>query len=277
MTFQLRLQVFHSHPLFSVESRVGAVATRASLRFPPPLIEPDVRISRIRLSDRVHRQTHGEAAFRFLLRLAVQLPRKRPDLARCFQAHRQSPHLGFFESAPEARVLPSTGIARLQRYYDPLRVSAWPPSLPRAEPPGLGFPHSPESPSLHAVPLTPVDPTGVPVGDFPVGAAFPDVMAGRRPRLHFRGLLRLHTCYGLQVRSTTQGGPAPAGSQGFGPVRPVAGLSRLSATRLTDNYLGGTSTHWRSAPLGRTRHSGFMPKSPTAILRSVKNLSSLKR
>jgi hypothetical protein len=44
-------------------------------------------------------------------------------------------------------------------------------------------------------------------------------------------------------------------SQGFGPVRPVAGLSRLSATRLTDNYLGGTSTHWRSAPLGRTQHS----------------------
>jgi len=33
-------------------------------------------------------------------------------------------------------------------------------------------------------------------------------------------------------------------SQGFVPVRPVAGLSRSSATRLTDNYLGGTSTHW---------------------------------
>ncbi|MGD0012221.1 MAG: hypothetical protein ABSE93_27240, partial [Terriglobia bacterium] len=45
--------------------------------------------------------------------------------------------------------------------------------------------------------------------------------------------------------------------QGFGPVRPVAGLSRLSATRLTDDYLGGTSTHWRSAPLGRTQHPRF--------------------
>ena len=41
---------------------MGAVATRASSRFPSPLIEPDVRISRIRLSDRVHRQTHGAAA-----------------------------------------------------------------------------------------------------------------------------------------------------------------------------------------------------------------------
>jgi len=41
---------------------MGAVATRASSRFPSPLIEPDVRISRIRLSDRIHRQTHGAAA-----------------------------------------------------------------------------------------------------------------------------------------------------------------------------------------------------------------------
>jgi hypothetical protein len=30
-------------------------------RFPFPLIEPDVRIARIRLSDRIHRQAHGRA------------------------------------------------------------------------------------------------------------------------------------------------------------------------------------------------------------------------
>ena len=30
----------------------------ASLRFPSPLIEPDVRISRIRLSDWLHREAH---------------------------------------------------------------------------------------------------------------------------------------------------------------------------------------------------------------------------
>ena len=41
---------------------MGAVAAHVSPRFPSPLIEPDVRISRIRLSDRVHRQTHGGAA-----------------------------------------------------------------------------------------------------------------------------------------------------------------------------------------------------------------------
>jgi hypothetical protein len=39
-----------------VESRRGAVAgaMEASLRFLSPLIEPDVRISRIRLSDWLH-------------------------------------------------------------------------------------------------------------------------------------------------------------------------------------------------------------------------------
>ena len=88
------------------------------------------------------------------------------------------------------------------------------------------------------------------VGDFPVGAAFPDVVAGRHPRLHFRGLLRLHTCYGLQGRSATL-----RGLRHKAPARPVTKPGRLSATRLTDNYLGGTSTHWRSAPLGRTQHS----------------------
>ena len=45
--------------MLSVESGLGAVATRTSSRFPPPLIEPDVRISRIRLSDWFHGVAHG--------------------------------------------------------------------------------------------------------------------------------------------------------------------------------------------------------------------------
>ena len=35
-------------------------------------------------------------------------------------------HLDHFESVPEARALPSTGVTRLQKYYDPLRL---PPGL----------------------------------------------------------------------------------------------------------------------------------------------------
>jgi len=44
-----------------VEPRMGAAAAKSPLRFPSPLIEPDVRISRIRLSERVHRKAHGRA------------------------------------------------------------------------------------------------------------------------------------------------------------------------------------------------------------------------
>jgi hypothetical protein len=61
-----------------VESRTGAVATLKSLRLPSPLIKPDVRISRIRLSDRLHRPAHGDT--RGCLRLTIQLPRKSSDL-----------------------------------------------------------------------------------------------------------------------------------------------------------------------------------------------------
>ena len=45
----------------AVESRKGAVVCTAlaSLRFPSPLIKPDVRISRIRLSDWLHPEAHG--------------------------------------------------------------------------------------------------------------------------------------------------------------------------------------------------------------------------
>jgi len=42
-----------------VESRKGAGTRQQRPRFPSPLIEPDVRISRIRLSDGLQREAHG--------------------------------------------------------------------------------------------------------------------------------------------------------------------------------------------------------------------------
>jgi hypothetical protein len=59
----------------------------------------------------------------------------------------------------------------------------------------------------------------------PSRAAFPDIQAGRRPRLHFRGLLRLHTRYGPPDRSTAQSGLCHEAS-----TSPVARQSRSSAT-----------------------------------------------
>ncbi len=44
-----------------VEDGRGSLGHSASLRFPSPLIEPDVRLSRIRLSDWLHRKAHGGA------------------------------------------------------------------------------------------------------------------------------------------------------------------------------------------------------------------------
>src|SRR5258708_15489120 len=63
-----------------------------------------------------------ETVARLFLRLLIQLPLKHPDLNRCFQAHRQSPLLSFFQSTSEVRVLSSTGVTRLPRSYDPLRL-----------------------------------------------------------------------------------------------------------------------------------------------------------
>ena len=64
---------------------------------------------------------------RLVLRLAIQLALKFPDLTRCCQTHRQSPFLPSFTSTPEVRALSSAGITRPPRSYSPLRLSDWPP------------------------------------------------------------------------------------------------------------------------------------------------------
>ena len=44
------------------------------------------------------------------------------------------PHLSIFESAPEVRVLSSTGVTRLQRSYDPVRLPPEPPPVATLRP-----------------------------------------------------------------------------------------------------------------------------------------------
>src|SRR6266852_7373022 len=51
-----------------VEDGRGSLSHSATLRFPSPLIEPDVPISGIRLSDWLHREVHGEQTNRTRLR-----------------------------------------------------------------------------------------------------------------------------------------------------------------------------------------------------------------
>src|ERR1700733_4092752 len=75
-----------------------------------------------------------EAELRFRLRLTIEPSLKGPDLFGCFEAHRQSPILTVFESVPEVRSLPSTGITRVQQYYAPVRLPPDPPPYATLKP-----------------------------------------------------------------------------------------------------------------------------------------------
>ncbi len=159
---------------------------------------------------------------------------------------------------PEVRALPSAGITRPQRYYGPVRRPPVPSpnaTLKPQPPNGWASPDYPRYLSDVPCPLPRWTETGARVDCFPVRAAFPVTQAGRRPYLHFRGLLGLHSRYGPPDRSTAQGGRCHEAS-----ARPVAQPDRSSATRPVDNSLGGTFLHWQHAPSGRTEKSGLAPE-----------------
>ncbi len=80
----------------------------AMLRFHTPLIEPDVRISRIRLSDK------GSG-------LWLVMSSEASELFPEFLGSHQSPGSCSFRHSLELRPLPSTGVTRLHRYYGPFR------------------------------------------------------------------------------------------------------------------------------------------------------------
>ena len=88
----------------------GALVVRPWLRFHIPLIEPDMQISRIRLSDKTSRlcfrvQRHLQFLNPLRSLSDAQSPRSFTTYCVCL----------------ELRSLPSTGITQLQRYYEPLR------------------------------------------------------------------------------------------------------------------------------------------------------------
>src|SRR3954451_15759362 len=132
-----------------VEDGRGGLGHAATLRFPSPLIKPDVRISRIRLSDWFHLAAHGGHQVRCVLPKQWALADAPSSTDRCpssprgkasseapgyswvFQAHRQSPILSSVQSAPEARALPSASITRPPRSYGPLRLPSDPPPVRR--------------------------------------------------------------------------------------------------------------------------------------------------
>jgi hypothetical protein len=156
----------------------------------------------VRRPDLVVEQIEPER--RLSLGLAIQLSLQSPDCFRCSQAHRQSPHLVRFEYTPEVRVLSSTGVTRLQRYYDPVRLPCEPMPYGTVEAATLvqhGSPPLTRSPVSTCCSHYPGGPTQVRLSAAsPDRAAFPELRSGRRPQLPFRGLLRLHSHYRPSIR-----------------------------------------------------------------------------
>jgi hypothetical protein len=129
-------------------------------RFPSPLIEPDVPISGIRLSDWLHRMTDGSlshasgsngSGLRLCLRHAVELPLKDPDLpvlpgsspitrsSPSSKAHQKS------GSFPPSELPGFIGTMTLW-YYDPVRLPPQPPpnvGVEVATPAATGLPRCP--------------------------------------------------------------------------------------------------------------------------------------
>ena len=118
-------------------------------RFHSPLIKPDVRISRIRLSGWLHRGHTVGGDMSVIHGTATPWHRDTVSSAKfgsswCFQAHRQSPHLIRFENAPEVRALSSAGITRLRRSYDPVRLPPWPSPVATLRPCNAGGAKGPD-------------------------------------------------------------------------------------------------------------------------------------
>jgi hypothetical protein len=235
------IRAFEAH----VESRTGAVAVP---RFPSPLIKPDVRISRIRLSDWFHRVHTGSgehrASFvpRFPSASRYSLLESLPDSYGASQACANSPTFVSFDKHtrsqgpslrrryPASAVLwPCPTPARVHRHYTVLEPR--PPTL-------MGLPRLPASPFQRAVSNTPADKAGALVDFFPAHAAFPEQETGRHLHRFFRGLLELHSRYGPLDRSTAHGGLCHEAS-----TQPVAQPSRSSASGSIDNCPDGTFLH----------------------------------
>src|SRR6202048_4636035 len=134
-------------------------------------------------------------------------------------------HLAFFESIPEVRVLPSTGITRLQRSYYPVRLPPMPPPEATLRPLPSHQRVSPDYPNhLSNVPCPlprRIERVRMSIAS-PHHAAFPKWQEGRHPHCHFRGLLRLSPRSGPPDRSAAHRRPLSRGSNPCGyPHKPL--------------------------------------------------------
>ena len=178
--------------------------------------------------------------------LHAQLAGKLPDLRGALQACAKPPTAAFFNKHTRSQGPFLHRRYPVHRYHDPVRLPLEPMPYGTVEAATLAQ-HGPPPLARSSVLTCGAHYPGGPVqvrlsAASPDRAAFPELRAGRRPQLPFQGLLRLHSHYGPSSCSPARGGPRPP--QGRlrrrASIQPIAQLSRLSATGLTDHCPGGT-------------------------------------
>lgn len=209
---------------------------RPWLRFHTPLIEPDVRSYRIRLSDKtsrfLSRATPSAVSGRSLELIGCPISRSLTTCCVCL----------------ELRPLPSTGITRLHRYYEPLRH----PSAPGLSLTGVRLiipDHALGLPVLRALSLCTCcrHYPGAADGRSPRSFTHPCQpspipLSGRPTHRPFRGLLGVHSRCGLHTRAVTKFVTAIRGLQTFRHLHACPGCFRL------ERLPGGSCTHWKTPP-----------------------------
>lgn len=161
----------------------------------------------------------------------------------------------------ELRLLPSTGVTRLHRYYEPLRHPKAPgPSLAGVRlviaDHALGFPVLRAPPLCTCCRHYPGAATGISLCSITQSyQPSPIWQSGRPAHRPFRGLLGVHSRYGLHTRAVTVcRDTLDRRLQPFRCLHGCSGCFRL------EQLPGGACTHWKSAAFSRrtpeadTRH-----------------------
>ena len=184
-----------SIPASGVEVRRGG----SSLRFRTPLIEPDGRVSRIRLSDGLRRRHTGHQTLRppqslcgdrSIRSVGVLSPKGQSPWDRTSGPLAGTPEARPLRSTGVSGFIATTGLSDFRPGRRPVRRST--PARQRpADADRIGSPTFRVRPCVRAVPITPANRAGH-FGWDRRAAAFPGSLSGRRPRLHFRGLLGIH-------------------------------------------------------------------------------------
>src|SRR6202047_5420480 len=120
-----------------------------------------------------------------------------------------------------------------------------------------GFPCCVRFPCVHAVATTPAQRLGVLLRSFTQSCQpSPIWQSGRPVHCPFRGLLGVHSRYGLHTRAATNSWHAFRRLQLFRHLHSCSGCFRL------EQLPGGAYTHWKAPPLHGARQLRTIPTHP---------------